>query len=154
LIPINKNMSKSSYCSNLKSNREQFRSGKQRGGKEYVNNSSSCTAICTSNDSKKKNNNTYMSSHIKRMLNGSLNSSNPSIYGNRKKGKMPLAKNIREFNFGSRGKTTKNSTSRQVNFNNTQKINIEEHLDGIHAIGNTNKSKIYTDKAKNHLKKP
>ena len=66
---------------------------------------------------------------------------------------MPLAKNIREFNFGSRGKTTKNSTSRQVNFNNTQKINIEEHLDGMHAIGNTNKSKIYTDKAKNHLKK-
>ena len=150
LASVNKNTNKSSYCTNLKSNREQFRSGKQRTGKEYINNSSSSSVICTSIDSKK--NNTYMSNHIKRMLNGCINSSNPSIYANRKKGKIPLAKNIKEFNFGSKGKTTKSSTSRQVNFNNTQKVNIEEHLDGMKAMDQMNKSRLYSDSIHSNLK--
>ncbi len=119
---------------------------------EFINNSSSSTVICNSIDSKKKNN-TYMSNHIKRMLNGSLNSSNPSIYGTRNKVKKPTAKPIREFKVGSRGKTTKNSTSRQVNFNNTQKINIEEQLDGMKAFDDMNQSKLYGESMHNNLRK-
>ena len=95
-----------------------------------------------------------MSNHIKRMLNGCLNSSNPSIYGNRNKGKaQPLAKNIRDFNFGTRGKTTKNSTSRHVNFNNTQKINIDGHLDGIHVLDEGDHSRIYAESTHHKIKK-
>lgn len=108
LTSLNKSVAKGSYCSNLKSNRD----------------------LLSKHQSKNK---TYMSNHIKRMLNASLNSSNPSISAHRNKGKAPGTSQIKNLNFGSRGKRV-NVTSRPGNFNYTQKINIGEHLECMAAL--------------------
>jgi hypothetical protein len=86
-----------------------------------------------------------MSNHIKRMLNASLNSSNPSISAHRNRGNIPITKQIRDLNFGGRSMTSKNSTLRPSNFNNTQKINIGEHLECMHALDEKDQNQVYAD---------
>lgn len=82
LASVSKNANKSSHSNNLKSNRDHLKIGKHRELKEVMNNSSSSTVLCGSLEAKNKNG-AYMSNHIKRMLNASLNSSNPSISAHR-----------------------------------------------------------------------
>lgn len=140
LAAITKSANKYSYCSNLKSNRESSKGNKSKDSKGYINNSASSTVICSSMDPKNKSC-TYMSNHIKKMLNASLNSSNPSISAHRNRGKVPVTKQIRDINFGMTGFPFKNhSTSRPGNFNNTQKINIGDHLDCIESKIDKSKS--------------
>ena len=133
-------MKKYSYFSNNKSNRENWKNHKHKENKSYINNSASSTVICSSMDPKNKSS-TYMSSHIKKMLNASMNSSNPSISANRNRYKVPVTKQTKDFNFGTTGIPIKNnSSSRPGKFCNTQKINIGEHLDGIEARLDNSKS--------------
>jgi hypothetical protein len=101
----------------------------------------------------KNQNSTYMSNHIKRMLNASLNSSNPSISAHRNRGNIPVTNQIRDLNFGGRGMTSKNCTSRHANFNNTQKINIGEHLECMAALDDKDQNQMYAESIHNNLKK-
>lgn len=80
----------------------------------------------------KNNTNAYVSNHIKRMLNASINSSNPSISAHRNKCNFPGTSNTKDLSCKYSGVTSKNhSTSRPRvrNFNNTQKINIGAYLE-------------------------
>lgn len=64
------------------------------------------------------------------MLNASMNSSNPSISAHKNRKKGPMANQMRIVNSGVSSIVNRNhSSSKLTNFNNTQKICIDNHLD-------------------------
>ena len=131
LTTLNKKPSKASYSSNLKSNRENWKLNWRKEAKEFNNNSSSSMVILSSIESNNKTN-TYVSDHIKRMLNASINWSNPSISAHRNKSKVLVANQTRDMQFGFSGYTSKNQSNKRLyNFNNTQKINLDSELEFI-----------------------
>ena len=129
LTTLSKKPSKASYSSNLKSNRENWKLNSQKEAKEFTNNSSSSMVILSSIESNNKAN-AYVSDHIKRMLNASINCSNPSISAHRNKSKISASNQTRDVQFGFSGYTSKNQSKKRLyNFNNTQKINLDSELD-------------------------
>lgn len=91
-----------------------------------------------------------MSNHIKRMLNASLNSSNPSISAHRNRTKVPATKHMKDLNFGS---TKIYDSSRPGYFNNTQKINIGSHLECLAALEERDQNLIYAENIPYNMKK-
>lgn len=131
LTTLNKKPSKASYSSNLKSNRwENWKLNSRKDPKEFTNNSSSSMVILSSIENNRTN--AYVSDHIKRMLNASINWSNPSISAHRNKSKVGATNQTKDFKFGFSSHTSKNQSNKRLyNFNNTQKINLDSELDFI-----------------------
>jgi len=116
-------------CQNKDMNSNQEYRNRQKELKDVINHRTSSKTLCGSSNPINKNN-TYMSNHIKRMLNASLNNSNPSISSHRNRCKVPATKQIKDLNFGSKGSSKRShGESKNNRFNNTQKINIGNHLE-------------------------
>jgi len=129
LSAITKSINKQTHNGNLKSNRDHLKHYKVKEIQDYINSSSSTKGNSLVLDSSKKA--SYMSSHIKRMLNASMNNSNPSISAHRNRYKAPVVnKQPIDITAGVLNLYNKNiASSRPIDFNNTQKINIGNHLD-------------------------
>lgn len=57
---------------------------------------------------------------------------------------MPITKQIRDLNFGNR-ELGNSGTSRHAGFNNTQKINIGNHLEGLGVLESRDINRCYND---------
>jgi hypothetical protein len=125
LSSITRSINKQHNYGNLKSNRDHLKQSKDI--KEYINTSASTKGNSLVMDSSKKS--SYMSRHIKRMLNASINSSNPSISAHRNRHKAPASKHSKDIRTGVLSLYNKNTDHRPHDFNNTQKINIGNHLE-------------------------
>jgi hypothetical protein len=146
-------LNKEFHKKNLNSNRNYLKSYKQRELKEFINNSSSSTALWTSVDPKNKTD-SNMSSHIKRMLKASLNSSNPSISAHKNRWNVPATKQIKDLNFGNRMPSTKGTwDSKSIQFNKTQKINIGSHLECMGVLQSKDQNRILENTSHYELNK-